>query len=94
MPMTKIDRRRNLIELVLLMQMLKFDDVSESQKLGILVAFNEILDELGISSKSERTALCGFLSDTAGHLVRNCEIDSLDQLVCLLDGWFAERQHV
>ena len=94
MPMTKIDRRRNLIGLVLLMQMLKFDDVSESQKLGILATFDEILDELGINSKSERTALCGFLSDTAGHLVGNCEIDSLNQLVCLLDSWFEERNHV
>ena len=94
MPIAKIDRRRNLIELVLLMQMLKFDDVSESQKLGILVTFNKILDELGISSKSERTALCSFLSDTAGHLVRNCEIDSLDQLVCLLDSWVEERKPV
>lgn len=94
MPITKIDRRRNLIELVLLMQMLKFDDVSESQKLGIFVTFNEILNELGISSKSERPALCSFLSDTAGHLVGNCEIDSLDQLVSLLDSWLAERSLV
>lgn len=94
MAMIEIDRRRNLLELVLLMQMLKFDEISENEKLGILVTFNEILNELGISTKSERTALCSFLSGTAGHLVGNCEIDNLDQLVCLLDGWLAERNHV
>ena len=94
MPVTEMDRRRNLIELVLLMQMFKFDEFSENEKLGILVTFNEILNELGISSKTEKTALCSFLSGTAGHLVRNCEIDSLDQLVSLLDHWMAERSPV
>ena len=79
MPITKIDRRRNLIELVLLMQMLKFDDVSESQKFGILVTFNKILDELGISSKSERTGKSGLgkseKSETGGENGRTSRLD-------------------